>query len=246
MDHIGVTASVRPIRAKIAAHTSRDEPNSITHTLHRWLLRPGGSNQHAAAVAIAELASTAQITDPSVLRETTEAAVVIIQESLCDALQRPGSGDARAPTRNAMLAAHSTVRQSRTRISLTLASVRGRRLVLGHVGNTRALLWRSGSIQVLTTDHTEGALRGDSSDVRLAQVLGQASEPIPDVLTLGVTQGDAIVLCNSTVHRRLTEGDFAAVLSSLETPSASARALVEHARRSDPEGELSAVVLRLD
>ena len=94
-------------------------------------------------------------------------------------------------------------------------------LALVHVGDSRAYLWRQGSLSKLTEDHSitaELIERGELQEDDALQhphygVLTRALGVGPDVdiayTTLSVEEGDRIVVCSDGLFNELSDGDMA-------------------------------------
>lgn len=99
--------------------------------------------------------------------------------------------------------------------TLTVAAVDSGEILLGHVGDSRALLVHDGATECLTTDHTtvaalvaDGRLLPDEARVHpertlLTRALGAADAdeaPEPDLLSVTARPGDRLVLTTKGVH----------------------------------------------
>ena len=108
-----------------------------------------------------------------------------------------------------------------TSTTATVALFDGTRLGLGHVGDSRAYLYRSGEITQLTKDHTfvqslidEGRITEDEARVHphrnlILKALDGIHEAEPDLFHIGLAAGDRILLCSdgaSGVPRRRQSG----------------------------------------
>lgn len=123
-----------------------------------------------------------------------------------------------------------------------LLAVRGREVLIGHLGDSRAYLWRDGRLVRLTRDHTwvqqlmdqklltEEEARHHPEASVLAHAFGRQSElPIALSPGLAVRSGDAILLCSDGLSGYLEDDEIAAVISRHEDPQRVAEALVEAA-----------------
>lgn len=106
--------------------------------------------------------------------------------------------------------------------SVTVAFWTAVRLVVGHVGDSRAYLWRKNAIRQLTRDqHLPVAFRlppaqiTDDVDDERVERLGQAGPgPDPDVLSVPVEPADRVLLCTDGLWRETTEEELAAALNA--------------------------------
>jgi len=123
-----------------------------------------------------------------------------------------------------------------------LLVVRGREVFVGHLGDSRAYLWRQGRLVQLTRDHTwvqqlvdqnlltEEEARHHPEASVLAHAFGRQSE-LPIALSPGLAarRGDAVLLCSDGLSGYLAGDEIAAVLSRHDDPQLAAEALIEAA-----------------
>lgn len=133
--------------------------------------------------------------------------------------------------------------------------------VLVHLGDSRAYLWRSGDLRLLTRDHTveveledagrdatELAARGVRVDALTGYVGGRRLVGEPSRRELSVHDGDRVLLCSDGVYRPLEEGErLALVLAEVEdqTCEEAAATLVARALESGGTDNATAVVVDL-
>ena len=113
-----------------------------------------------------------------------------------------------------------------TSTTATVALFDGTRLGLGHVGDSRAYLYRSGEITQLTKDHTfvqslidEGRITEDEARVHphrnlILKALDGIHEAEPDLFHIGLAAGDRILLCSDGASGVLDDGRLADILST--------------------------------
>lgn len=126
--------------------------------------------------------------------------------------------------------------------TLTAALIRGDRLTVGHVGDSRAYLVRQGSIRQLTNDHSwvaelvrAGALSPDHRrnlpiSNLLTRALGRALTVEIDLVEEELQPGDSLVLCSDGVSNNVVDAEIARAVAT-ERPQEAARALVSLARQ---------------
>jgi serine/threonine protein phosphatase PrpC len=115
--------------------------------------------------------------------------------------------------------------------TLAVASVIAGRLAVAHVGDSRAYLFREGTLRRLTRDHSIGqqmldAGRMTESQVRrlpargiLTRALGIATEPpVADVAELDWQAGDLLLLCTDGLTDSLDDGRIAQTLADADAP----------------------------
>lgn len=106
--------------------------------------------------------------------------------------------------------------------TLTVLLVRSEMVVIGHVGDSRAYLWRNGTLTSLTTDHS---LVGEL--VRLGQISAEEAEKHPqrhvlmravgaepeielDCRSISLQQDDVFLLCTDGFSNMISEQELAA------------------------------------
>ena len=171
--------------------------------------------------------------------------------------------------RQAFFAAHTRLRKLATlkpqfagmATTCLAAVVKNTRLVIAHIGDSRAYLIRSlpGSpptVTRLTTDHsmvtalvlagviTPEEIRTSPSRHIVLRMLGggEDNNAGPDVTTCMVHAGDHLVLCCDGLWSKLTEEQIATVVSQ-NTAQAACDQLVQLANEAGGEDNISAVVL---
>jgi PPM family protein phosphatase len=112
-----------------------------------------------------------------------------------------------------------------TSTTATVALFDGTRLGIGHVGDSRAYLYRDGELSQLTHDHTfvqslidEGRITTDDARVHphrnlILKALDGVHEAEPDLFELEVAAGDRLLLCSDGLSKTLPEELLAELLS---------------------------------
>nr|WP_282571880.1 bifunctional protein-serine/threonine kinase/phosphatase [Roseomonas acroporae] len=110
--------------------------------------------------------------------------------------------------------------------TLTAAVLRGRRLHILHVGDTRLYRLRDGALQQLTTDHTPG--RPGTSHT-LLRAVGAAEWVRVDYAEHDLRAHDRLLLVSDGVHGGLSDARIAAELNRRAGTEEAARRLVDQA-----------------
>lgn len=128
--------------------------------------------------------------------------------------------------------AESAVRLTST---LVAATVIGRYLFIGHVGDSRAYLLRDGQLRCLTDDHTLAAAqlrRGDITEAELlnspfrstlSQAVGMSSTIEIDTAEVHLIEGDLLLLCTNGLHRFVDHDAITAALDPRDLERSSER-----------------------
>jgi serine/threonine protein phosphatase PrpC len=141
--------------------------------------------------------------------------------------------------------------------TLTVAWIDGAQLSIGHVGDSRVYLLRSGALQQLTSDHSlvaEQVRRGiltaseaEQSNLQsvLLRALGTQPELEVDSEEVALFPGDVLLLCSDGLTRMVTEPEIAGALQSEPQPQAAAEKLVALANESGGIDNVTVVVVSL-
>ena len=140
-----------------------------------------------------------------------------------------------------------------TTLTATLISPEGAHLA--HVGDSRAYLLRAGALRRLTEDHTlvnRMVRAGEISEREAGQhphrnvlVRSLGTEPNVEVDedSIGLLNGDRLVLCSDGLTGMVTEEQLQAILEATSTPQEAADRLVRTANRAGGIDNITVVVL---
>ena len=140
--------------------------------------------------------------------------------------------------------------------TVTAAWLHEGKLSIAHVGDSRAYLLRSGSLQQLTNDHSlvaEQVRRGiisrqqaEESEMQsvLLRALGAHSDVEVDVDETAIYSGDVLLLCSDGLTRMVTEPEIAGTLQAETNPSAAAQRLIDLANENGGLDNITAIVAR--
>jgi protein phosphatase len=115
---------------------------------------------------------------------------------------------------------------SGTSTTATLALFDGQRVAMGHVGDSRAYLFRDGEISQLTNDHTfvqtlidEGRITEQESRVHphrnlILKAIDGTHDLEPDLFVLELKTGDRLLLCSDGASGVLDAGRLADILAT--------------------------------
>jgi serine/threonine protein phosphatase PrpC len=140
-----------------------------------------------------------------------------------------------------------------TSTTATVALFDGRRIGIGHVGDSRAYLFRSGEISQLTTDHTfvqslidEGRITEEEARVHphrnlILKALDGVHEAEPDLFVLELVAGDRLFLCSDGACGVLDDGRLADILS-MGSPDFAAVELVRASLEAGSSDNVTCIV----
>lgn len=141
--------------------------------------------------------------------------------------------------------------------TLTVAWIDDAQLSIGHVGDSRVYLLRSGSLEQLTSDHSlvaEQVRRGilsaseaEQSNLQsvLLRALGTQPEVAVDVEQVGLFPGDRLLLCSDGLTRMVTEPEIAGTLQAEPDPQRAADKLIELANESGGVDNITVIVVSI-
>jgi len=131
-------------------------------------------------------------------------------------------------------------------------------VTIAHVGDSRAYLYRLGSLEQLTTDHSlvgelvrTGKLTEDEAAVHphrsvITRALGTDADVEVDTLTLEVAPGDLLLLCSDGLSAMLRDDEIARVLEAAAVaPREAAEALISAANAAGGEDNVTVVLFEL-
>ena len=141
--------------------------------------------------------------------------------------------------------------------TLVMAWIRQQHLVVAHLGDSRAYLWRDGALRRLTTDHTlfqemlaAGTARpeqerGHPASRQLTRFMGMDGAPAPEFQTLELKPGDRLLLCTDGLTDTVPETDLAAILGQGLSPRTTCRRLVKAANNAGGPDNTTVLVVDL-
>jgi len=210
---------------------------------------PGGSADDEADGLLAMVADGmgGHVGGEEASRLTVEAAVA----AEGDAVKRVLAANA-AVVRNAL----DRPRLAGMGSTLTLAVFTGDTVEIGHIGDSRAYLYRDGALTQLTRDHSlmadmiaSGELTPEQAAVHpfrsvITRAVGMESRVVVDRVRRDLHPGDRVLLCSDGLTSMLADAQVAGLLAGGEAPQAAA-VLVEAANLAGGLDNISVVVVDL-
>ena len=141
--------------------------------------------------------------------------------------------------------------------TLTAGWIHDSKLSLAHVGDSRAYLLRTGSLQQLTNDHSlvaEQVRRGiltpqqaEESDMQsvLLRALGANADVDVEIDEIDVMPRDVLLFCSDGLTRMVTEPEIAGKLQAETDPKAAAQKLVDLANERGGLDNVTVIVVRV-
>ncbi|MFP4344126.1 MAG: protein phosphatase 2C domain-containing protein [Anaerolineales bacterium] len=142
--------------------------------------------------------------------------------------------------------------------TLTCGLVIGNRLFIGHVGDSRAYLWRAQEpVKMLTTDHSVvtqlveiGQLTSEEAAVHpqrnmLYRAIGQGVALEVDVSTHALQSGDLLVLCSDGLWGLLPDEKMWSIISAASTLDEACVGLVDAANAAGGNDNITVILVEM-
>jgi protein phosphatase len=139
--------------------------------------------------------------------------------------------------------------------TLTAALLNGTRATVAQVGDSRAYLFRGGSLFLLTQDQTIGNLlrsRGDNSDSvssqikeMLTQAVGAQADIKVIMSAIDLEPGDLLLLCSDGLYKVVSAGEIVDCLEQPASAGQKARNLVEKANENGGPDNITVILAEI-
>ncbi len=145
-----------------------------------------------------------------------------------------------------------------TTITVAVVDADSERVVIGHVGDSRAYRLRDGIIQRLTKDHSlveEMRRRGQITEEQaedhpqrsiITRALGPEPEVQADLATIPSEPGDIFLLCSDGLTTMIGDEKIREILMGATTLDAAARTLVDEANRAGGRDNITVIVFQVE
>lgn len=142
--------------------------------------------------------------------------------------------------------------------TLTFGLVRGTRLTIAHVGDSRCYALRKDELYPLTEDHSvenEARMRRARGEVvyyhesnrhALTRCIGQPTPPEVDVIHRDLVAGERYLFCTDGVTRMVAEGELATMLAAAVEPKSTLQEIISLAVRRGGPDNATGVLLMID
>ena len=235
-DQFFVTKMSRALETMITSLPPGDLPDRVEEVNYLLILADGmgghAAGELASRLAISALVSLALDVPDWILKVTSEAAQAELERRARDIVRQVGSVIFRKGREDSALKGMGS--------TLTAARSLGRDLLIVHVGDSRAYLFRAGGLHRLTRDHTFAQMLVDcgklnasdipSSRVRhvLTNALGGSSEDVKvDVDLLRLEDGDRLLLCSDGLTDLVDDDTIAQTLATSASAAEGCSQLVQ-------------------
>ena len=142
--------------------------------------------------------------------------------------------------------------------TVVLCLARNDRILIAHVGDSRAYLFRADKLCRLTKDHSvfqellesgrvsENEQRGHPGRFQLTQCLGHGQKISPAIAVLSIEPGDRILLCSDGLHDMLSDTLIHEILLQQENLREACEKLVAEANRSGGLDNITVLMMRAE
>lgn len=143
------------------------------------------------------------------------------------------------------------------RTTLTACAVIGSELIVGHVGDSRAYLFRRGRLHPLTRDQTMARLLADLGEIEsreiedhhlshvLTQAVGAGEELAVDVRHLPIRDGDRLLLASDGLTAVASEEEVERLIAACPEPEAAVEKLLELALDRGAPDNVTLLIARI-
>jgi PPM family protein phosphatase len=141
--------------------------------------------------------------------------------------------------------------------TLTAAMLRDDEVALGHVGDSRAYVFRDGKLKRLTKDHSlveelrrQGRLTEEQAEEHpqrsiITRALGPEPSVSVDTMTFPARDGDVFLLCSDGLTTMVSDDEIGEILAEARTLRGAVNRLVDAANRGGGRDNITAVAFRL-
>lgn len=155
-------------------------------------------------------------------------------------------------------AANSNPQYAGMGTTLVVAVFRGQRLLIGHVGDSRAYRLRAGRLQQITRDHSllqeqidAGLITPEQAAFSANKNLVTRAVGVEDTVLLEshlheVQPGDLLLMCSDGLSDMLDDTSIAQVLQMHDSLAAAGAALIEAANDAGGKDNISLILVRAD
>ena len=142
--------------------------------------------------------------------------------------------------------------------TLILAIVGGKRLVVGHIGDSRLYVVETGTVNQLTKDHSfieellrNGSISREEADNHpqknvITRALGCYEDIEVDTYTYNFHDGDVFVICTDGLSNKLTGDEIMNIVTEFDDPETACEELVKKANERGGEDNVTVIVAKID
>ncbi len=138
------------------------------------------------------------------------------------------------------------------------AAMTGELITIAHVGDSRAYLFREGTLQQITEDHSfvaeqvrrgiitaDEGLRSELQNV-ITRALGPEETVDPDIEELHAAPGDLLLLATDGLTKPVSDAEILEILKQQRGLEAACNALIEAAKNNGGDDNITCMLLRVE
>ena len=237
-DQFFVTKMSRALETMLTSLPRGDVPERVEEVNYLMIVADGmgghAAGELASRLAISALVSLALEIPDWMLRLDSEAASAEVERRAQDIVRQVGAVIFKKGREDSALGGMGS--------TLTAARSLGRDLLIAHVGDSRAYLFRAGGLHRLTKDHTYAQMLVDCGKLEacdipssgtghiLTNALGGSNEHVDvDVDLLRLEDGDRLLLCSDGLTDLVDDDTIAQTLSAAASSADACAQLVQFA-----------------
>jgi protein phosphatase len=251
-DHYLVASFERGMKALLTSLPEGDIPHHFADTGYGMVVTDGmggaAGGEIAARTVISVLIELALSTPDWIMRLNEELAKVVLRRLNHRIMQAQTALIEKARIDPTLTGMGTTV---------TIACSLGAKLLIAHVGDSRAYLFHRHQLHRLTCDHTVAQALSDAGVIRpeavqshptrhlLTRAVGsQGGKAIADLSVLELNDGDQVMLCTDGLTNMVSEAQITKSLSMERPASDACHALVEMALEGGGLDNITVVIAR--
>lgn len=140
--------------------------------------------------------------------------------------------------------------------TLIVAVVTGKKLYIGHIGDSRVYMYRNNTLKLLTKDHTfigelmrngsltEEEAAGHPNRNMLTRALGCEENVDIDIYKYDIRENDLILLCTDGLTNMLSEAEIGEIIKNTDDPEIICSKLIDGANTNGGEDNTTVIVFK--
>lgn len=141
--------------------------------------------------------------------------------------------------------------------TVVVAVIHNLQVLISHLGDSRAYLWRDRTFQQLTQDHSLANLLLDQQELsadeaihhpsrhQLTQYVGMTRSPYPSLQVIDLHAGDRLLLCTDGLTNMLSDDQILTIFNEQASPQVCCQRLVEWADALGGKDNISCIVIEV-
>ena len=142
--------------------------------------------------------------------------------------------------------------------TVVMALIRERAALIAHMGDSRAYIYRSSSLDRLTKDHSliqmlidTGVIKPEDASKhpaksQITRCIGMPDAGYPECTVMNLEPGDRLILCSDGLTDMLSDAKIAVIMAESESPEVNCNTLCDAALAAGGKDNVTVMVLRLE